>query len=74
MTQIFRSEMDVWPDCLWVVAILEAYVRGVGPGLKLVVKQVEMLDKLARLAETLKDYSDSHKVGQGHNFFCFKAM
>lgn len=38
--------------------LLEAYCRSLGPYLKLILKQVEALDKLTKLSETLEERKD----------------
>nr|ADE44090.1 phosphoinositide 3-kinase isoform a [Panulirus argus] len=56
-----KSDVHLWPNALHIMAILEAYCRGLGPGLRQVVRQVEVVDKLARLAESVKDRCDTNK-------------
>ncbi|XP_069182358.1 phosphatidylinositol 4,5-bisphosphate 3-kinase catalytic subunit alpha isoform isoform X2 [Procambarus clarkii] len=56
-----KCDMQLWPRALRAAAILEAYCRGLGPGLRQVVRQVEVVDKLAKLAEAVKEKSENNK-------------
>ncbi|CAL4140787.1 unnamed protein product, partial [Meganyctiphanes norvegica] len=56
-----RSDIHNWPESQRILCVLEAYCRGLGPNLKALIRQVEMLDGLARLADDIKEHSDSHK-------------
>ncbi|XP_076066613.1 phosphatidylinositol 4,5-bisphosphate 3-kinase catalytic subunit alpha isoform-like [Oratosquilla oratoria] len=56
-----RAEIQNWPNPLRLVAVLEAYCRGLGPGLRGLTKQVEMLDKLSKVADSIRDKRDDYK-------------
>ncbi|PIK49264.1 putative phosphatidylinositol 4,5-bisphosphate 3-kinase catalytic subunit alpha isoform [Apostichopus japonicus] len=53
-----RSEMHKPKVSLRFGLLLEAYCRSLGPYLKLILKQVEALDKLTKLSETLEERKD----------------
>lgn len=45
------------------LAILEAFCRGLGPDLKILHRHVEMIEKMSKLAEAVKEKRfDSNKV------------
>ncbi|XP_042869031.1 phosphatidylinositol 4,5-bisphosphate 3-kinase catalytic subunit alpha isoform-like [Penaeus japonicus] len=56
-----KSDINFWPCSLHPLAVLEAYCRGLGPSLKAVTRQVEVVDKLSRLGEAIKDRSDTNR-------------
>ncbi|KAG7162944.1 Phosphatidylinositol 45-bisphosphate 3-kinase catalytic subunit alpha isoform-like [Homarus americanus] len=56
-----KSDAYLWPGAHRVMVILEAYCRGLGPDLRPVVRQVEVVDKLTRLSEAVKERSNNNK-------------
>ncbi|KAK7077599.1 Phosphatidylinositol 4,5-bisphosphate 3-kinase catalytic subunit alpha isoform, partial [Halocaridina rubra] len=56
-----KADAHCWPGSLRVIAILEAYCRGLGPGLRSLIRQVEVVDKMTRMLEDVKDRCDTNK-------------
>ncbi|RXG70396.1 Phosphatidylinositol 4,5-bisphosphate 3-kinase catalytic subunit alpha isoform [Armadillidium vulgare] len=49
-----RSEVNLWPNALRALSILESFCRGLGPDLKTLSRHVEMIDKLGKLADYIR--------------------
>ncbi|XP_066972398.1 phosphatidylinositol 4,5-bisphosphate 3-kinase catalytic subunit alpha isoform-like [Macrobrachium rosenbergii] len=56
-----KADSHCWPGALRVAAILESYCRGLGPGLRALIRQVEVVDKMVRLLDDVKDKNDTNK-------------
>lgn len=59
--------MNLWPSPSRAVAILEAFCRGLGPDMKTLSRHVEMIDKLGKLSESVRERRfDTNKVGDNY--------